>query len=85
MDAEAASLSLPEATILSPADYQAKFIVAESEKDVSIEAEIPHWVEADDVAVELRREGISVEVCGVISCRRTFWAPRQARPAFGLF
>lgn len=47
---------------------------AEAEEDVVLEAELPFWIEADDVSVAFGEQQLAVDVRGgALSLRRTYW------------
>ncbi len=53
----------------------------DSEDDVLLSFELPFWIEADDVRVDITGEGVDVKVRNELSVRRTFWrnAEEEAR------
>lgn len=50
---------------------------AETGRDVTLEAELPSWVAAEDVRVDFGTQALAVEVEGLASWRRDYWQPRS--------
>lgn len=49
---------------------------AETERDVSIEADLPAFVDPSDVKVEIGESQLVVELPGLLKICRTYWQPK---------
>lgn len=58
---------------------EAEALCAETKQEVMVEAELPFWVDSDDVRVSLQPDHLHVEIRGAdICCKRSYWKPRLA-------
>ena len=59
---------------------------AETADDVTMEIDLPFWIDAGDVCVKITSVGIAVDVRNTLSIRRTYWRNKcdavAARGAF---